>query len=221
MSKRANHWSLAVSLVAAVVSAVAVGTAGAVRSSPASLWVPAIGVRLHADLVPVGSAKGSGRFDALLVRTGPGQVRAARTLPGANTPPRGANCPPNTKPPIQARPCLIGGGQGAPPFRVPPVPPSGVHWTLVWRLSLTGVTGPASASIHLGAQGAASPILSTLCSACQALAKGHMAVTADQAQLFLKGNGYVTVQAASGQLSGQIVTGNHFFFSAPVRRASH
>ena len=39
--------------------------------------MPAIGVRLHADLVPVGSAAGSGRFDALLVRTGPGQVRAA------------------------------------------------------------------------------------------------------------------------------------------------
>jgi len=115
---------------------------------------------------------------------------------------------------------VIGGGQGAPPFPVPPVPPSGVHWTLVWRLALSGVTGPASASIHLGAQGAASPILSTLCSTCQAVSTGHLTVTADQAQLFLKGNGYVNVQAASGELSGHILIGNHFFFSAPVRRAS-
>jgi len=120
------------------------------------------------------------------------------------------------------RPCIIGGGgQGTPPLPVPPVPPSGVHWTLVWRLALSGVTGPASASIHLGTQGAASPILNTLCSACQSVATGHLAVTAAQAQLFLKGNGYVNVQAASGELSGHILTGNHFLFRAPVRRASH
>jgi hypothetical protein len=111
--------------------------------------------------------------------------------------------------------CRIGGGGGLPPFQVPPVSPVGVHWMLVWRLALSGVTGPASASIHLGTQGAASPILSTLCTTCQAVATGHMTLTADQAQLLLKGDGYINVQAASGELNGQIVIVNHFFFSAP------
>ena len=72
MSKRAIHWSGALSLVA-VVALAAVGTAGAVRSSLVSTRVPAVGFRLHAGLAPVGSATGSGRFDALL--SGPGPAR--------------------------------------------------------------------------------------------------------------------------------------------------
>jgi hypothetical protein len=218
MSKRVVHWSGALSLVAGVVLAVAVGAAGAVRSSPVPVRVPAVGFRLHADLAPVGSATGSGRFDALLIRTGPGQVRVGGTLPGASASPR-VICPPNTNP-AMGIPCRIGGGGGLPPFQVPPVPPVGVHWMLVWRLALSGVTGPASASIHLGTQGVASPILSTLCTGCQVVATGHLAVTAYQAQLLLKGDGYVDVQAASGGLSGHIVAVSHFFFSAPVRRSS-
>jgi hypothetical protein len=113
-----------------------------------------------------------------------------------------------------------GGGQGAPPLPVPPVPPVGVHWMLVWRLALSGVTGPTSASLHLGAQGAASPILTTLCRTCQAVATGHLTLIVDQAQLLLKGDGSADVQAASGELSGQIIVVNHVFFSAQVRRAS-
>jgi hypothetical protein len=49
---------------------------------------------------------------------------------------------------------------------------------------------------------------------------GHLTLTADQAQLFLKGDGYVDVSAASGELSGHIVVVGHFSFSAPVRRPS-
>jgi len=214
MSKRVTYWSGALSLVAVVVLAVAVGTAGAVRSGLVPVRVPAVGFRLHADMVPVGSATGRGRFDALLIRTGPGQVRAGGTLPGpSGSPP--VSCPPN---PRMGIPCRVG-GSGLPPFLIPCVPPVGVHWLVVWRLALSGVTGPASASIHLGTQGAASPILATLCTACQVVAKGHMAVTANQAQLLLKGDGYVNVQAASDGLSGHIVLVNHFIFSAPVRRA--
>ena len=214
MSKRVICWSGALSLVAVVVLAVAVGTAGAMRSSPGPVRVPAVGFRLHADLAPVGSATGHGRFDALLIRTGPGQVRAGGPLPGASASPR-LICPPNPRMGIA---CRIGSGGGLPPFQVPPVPPVGVHWMVVWRLALSGVTGPASASIHLGTQGAASPILSTLCTRCQVVTTGHLTVTANQAQLLLKGNGYVNVQAASGGLSGHIVVVNHFFFSAPARR---
>jgi hypothetical protein len=47
-----------------------------------------------------------------------------------------------------------------------------------------------------------------------------MSVTADQAQLFLTGHGYVDVQAVSGELSGHITVVSHATFSAPVRRTS-
>jgi len=210
MRNRAIHLGGALALVAMGALAVAVGTAGAVTSRRAAVTVPAIAVRLHADLTPVGSATGSGRFDALLIRTGPGIVRTGITLPA----PRGS-CPPN---PRSGIPCVIGAGRGFPAFPIPAVPPTGVHWMIVWRLALTGVTGPASASIHLGVKGAASPILGTLCRSCQPVTRGHMTLTADQAQLFLKGDGYVDVSAASGQLSGHIVVVGHFSFSAPVRR---
>jgi hypothetical protein len=54
----------------------------------------------------------------------------------------------------------------------------------------------------------------------QPVAPRHLTLTADQAQLFLKGDGYVDVNAASGQLNGHIVVVGHFSFSAPVRRLS-
>src|SRR4029077_18230540 len=132
MRNRTIHIAGALALVAIGALAVTVGTAGAVRSRSAAVTVPAIAVRLHADLAPVGSATGSGRFDALLIRTGPGQVRAAgATLPA----PRGS-CPPN---PRSGIPCVIGARGGFPTFPIPAVPPAGVHWMIVWRLALTGV----------------------------------------------------------------------------------
>jgi hypothetical protein len=212
--KRTIQLSGGLLLVAVVVLAVALGTARAAQ--PQALRVPAVGFRLHADVTPVGTAKGSGHFDALLVRTGLGEVRTG--LPGANVPP-GVSCPPS---PRMGAPCVIHtGGGGAPPFPMPPVPPTGVHWMLLWRLVLTGVTAPATATIHLGAEGAASPIMTTLCTGCQALVRGHMTVTADQAQQLLKGNGTVDVNAPSGELSGNIGVISHAFFTAPTQRTHH
>src|SRR2546422_8260767 len=168
MRNRAIHLGGVLSLVAMGALAIAVGTAGAVTSRRAAVTVPAIAVRLHADVTPVGPATGSGRFDALLIRTGPGLVRAGATLPA----PRGSgSCPAN---PRLGIPCVIGADRGYPAFSIPAVPPTGVHWMIVWRLALTGVTGPASASIHLGVKGAASPILAPLCSSCQPVTRGHM-----------------------------------------------
>jgi hypothetical protein len=185
----------------------AAGVAGANSNSRTRVArMPAVALRLQATLAPVGTARGSGSFDALLIRTGPGLVRVVGS-PRAPAPP--IVCPPN---PRMGIPCRIGGDW--PPF---PIPPTGIHWTLVWRLSLTGVTGPATASIHAEAQGAASPILATLCTNCLTLARGYRAITATQAQMLLKGHGYVDVQAASGELSGQIVTINHFASTLPAR----
>ncbi len=64
--------------------------------------------------------------------------------------------------------------------------------------------------------GAASTILTTLCTSCQPVSKGYRAVTASQAQMLLKNQGYVDVQAASGELAGKLVTVKHFVFTVPV-----
>jgi hypothetical protein len=117
-------------------------------------------------------------------------------------------------------PCVVGDGGGVPPFPVPPVPP-GIHWMLLWRLGLTGVTGPATATIQLGTQGTASPIMGTLCTHCQDSVRGHTTISAEQSQQLLKGNGSVDVQATSGELSGKILVVSHTFFTAPVRRTHH
>jgi hypothetical protein len=201
----------ALGLVAVIVmvALTVAGVAGSAAGSAAVVRVPAVGYRLHATLAPVGSATGSGRFDALLVRSGPGATRSSAPLPSNAILPAGCR---QTKP-LMGIACRIGGGS-LPPFTVPA---TGVHWLLVWRIALTGVTGPASANIHLGAQGAASPIMTTLCSSCQAVARGHLSVAADQSRMLLNGDGYVDVQAASGQLSGHIVTINHVYFMAPAR----
>ena len=206
IGKSVIRWGGGSLLAAATVLAVGAGTA---RAAPAP--VPALGTRLHANLTPVAAATGSGRFDALLVKTGP--FLAGGPVPGSNVSPPTV-CPPS---PLMI-PCRAGGGGGVPPFQIPPVPPTGVHWLLVWRLVLTGVTGPAKATVHLGVQGAASPILSTLCSSCRTVARGHMKLTGDQAQQLLKGNGTVDVQAASGELTGKIGVGTHFLFTARAAR---
>jgi hypothetical protein len=95
-------------------------------------------------------------------------------------------------------PCVIGGGDG------PPAPTTAARRTLVWRLGLTGITGPATATVHLGSQGAASPILTTLCTGCRSDVKGKLKLTAVQAQQLLKGNATVDVQAGSGELAGKV-----------------
>jgi hypothetical protein len=195
------------SLVVLAFVVAGVATASATRSAIV-VRVPVVAYRLHATLAPVGSATGSGRFDALLVRTGPGQAPATAS---PRVPAPGVVCPAN---PRMGVPCRIGPGAQFPPFAIPP---SGVRWTLVWRLGLTNVTGPASASIHVGMQGTASPAVGALCSNCQLLTRGHMTVSTDQALGLLKSNGYVDVQATSGELSGHIVTINHFSTVALVR----
>jgi hypothetical protein len=197
VSRRVKYVIGALSLAVLVLLVVAgVAAAGTTRSA-ALVRVPVVGYRLQATLAPVGTATGSGRFDALLVRTGPGAIPVTRS--GRVSAPR-VVCPPN---PRMGIPCRIGPGGLFPPV---PIPPTGVHWLLVWRLELTGAAGPASASIQIGTQGTASRLLGTLCANCQPLARGHMSVTLDQARLLLHGQGYIDVQAASGELNGRIVT---------------
>src|SRR5579872_3825077 len=71
--------------VSAVVSLAAAGWAVA---APGALGVPAVGYRLAAQLTAAqeapastGAASAKGRFDGLLVRTGPGQAAKVGPLP--------------------------------------------------------------------------------------------------------------------------------------------
>jgi hypothetical protein len=208
MSTRSKHTIGALSLGVLALLAVGAAVARATPSAPA-VRVPVAGYRLHATLSPIGSAVGSGRFDAVLVRRGPGSTAPSGSPP---VPAPRVTCPPD---PRMGIPCRIGPGG---PFPPTPIAPIGVHWMLVWRLALTGVTGPASASVHIGTQGTAGPLLNVLCSNCQTLERGHLIVTADRAELLLNGHGYVDVQAARGGLSGHIVTVGHFVTMPHARK---
>ena len=193
-------------LLAALAAGIAVASAA---ESVLVVRVPVVGYRLHATLSPVGSATDSGRFDALLVRTGRGTIPVSGA-PRVPAPP--IACTPSLRMGI---PCRIGPVGQFPPF---PIPPTGVHWTLVWRLALTGITGPVNATVQIGTRGSVSQLLATLCTSCQSSAKGHLSVTASQARLLLTRQSYVDVQAATGELSGRIVVVNWFATTSPVRR---
>jgi hypothetical protein len=206
MNTRAIRIFGAFSLV--VLALLIAGAEGAISAGTVTR-VPIVAYRLHATLTPVGSATGSGHFDALLIKSGPGQTRVAGSPLGPTSP---VVCSPNPRMGIS---CRIGGSGQLPPVSIPA---TGVHWTLIWRLRLADVTGPATASIHADTQGAASPTLTTLCTSCQALAKGHLTLTPNQSQLLLTGDSDVDVQTTSGQLTGQIVTVTHFFTMALARR---
>jgi hypothetical protein len=94
----------------------------------------------------------------------------------------------------QAGQTRLGGG--------PPV------WRLVWRLTYSGLSSPATgAQIHTGAQGASGPHIAGLCGPCATVTKGSMELNATQALTLLRGNAYVQVATAnnpSGEIRGQI-----------------
>jgi hypothetical protein len=81
-------------------------------------------------------------------------------------------------------------------------------WRLVWRLTYSGLSSPAtSAQIHIGAQGASGPQLAALCGPCALATRGSMEVTAAQAAALLQGNAYAlvaTVNNPGGEIRGQI-----------------
>jgi hypothetical protein len=86
--------------------------------------------------------------------------------------------------------------------------PAPFVWRLVWRLTYSGLSSPAtSAQIHTGALGVVGPHVAGLCSPCGTVARGTMTLSAAQAKVLLKGSGYVqlaTVDNPSGELRGEI-----------------
>ena len=170
-----------------------------------SARVPAAGVRLAAQLtvaqeVPAVTAPAAakGHFDAFLVRTGPGRTAGVRSLPSGCTFKR----PPRSGLPDRI---LCPGGLVVTLPRA-----AGVRWMLAWRLTFSGLSGPATAAhVHLGIQGHAGAVAIPLCGPCSSPNRGVASVTPAQATALLHAGSYVNVHSAQnpgGEIRGQIAS---------------
>ncbi len=178
-------------------------TPGQARPAPAAAH--ARGWLLTATLTaPDGPAGARGTFVGLLVHTGPGTVHAGVLpfAPGCTILAPGGGFQPGLRGRGVANRIVCG---GIPAFPVTP----GVHWILGWRLTYSGLSGPATgATVRTGAPGAAGVLVASLCTQCTSGTFGHREITADQAAALLDGKGFVsvsTVEHPGGEISGQIV----------------
>ena len=191
----------ALALLGAGLATVATGVllaVGPAAASPAS--VHAAAYRLTATLTPAqevpavqAPAGAGGHFNAVLFRTGLGTARIA-ALAGCKilAPPRRSGLPTKIK---------CGGS-------VATLPGAPGQWRLVWHLSVTHLTGPATAAdIHLASIGAAAPPMFALCGPCASTAHGTHVIEASQAASLASDSSYVNVDTTahpSGEVRGQI-----------------
>ncbi len=205
MRKHTRKRAVRMSVLAALGGALVFVAAGLALAAPSSPQTASAGYRLTAQLtaaqeVPAGtgSTSAKGRFDGLLVRTGPGQAAKVGALP--------AGCKVVSPSPRSGLPTKIVCDNGRLTLPLPKV--AGVRWTLAWRLTFSGLTGPATAAhIHLGAIGHAGPVEIPLCGPCATTVKGTSPVTATQATALLHGGDYANVHTAKnmgGEIRGQI-----------------
>jgi hypothetical protein len=185
----------------ALLTIVATGivlAAGSAAASRAAIHASAF--RLTATLTPsqevpaVQAPAGAiGHFHGVLFRTGIGTARIASL----------AGCTVLVPPHRSGLPLRINCGGGA-----VVLPGAAGQWRLVWRLSVSGLSGPPTAAdIHLAAAGHAAAPAFVLCGPCQVATHGMVAVGADQATSLARGDSYVNVDTAahpSGEIRGQI-----------------
>ena len=179
---------------AVVIAAVVTGVAVAATS------VNAVAYRLNATLTPsqvvpaVQAPAGAvGHFHGVLIRSGIGATRLASLAgckvvqpPGRSGLPTKLNC----------------SGANA---SLPSVPG---QWRLFWRLSVSGLSGPAMhAAIHIAPAGHTAAAMAAMCAPCAPISHGTLALTADQAATLLNNAAYVDVATAAhpdGEIRGQI-----------------
>jgi hypothetical protein len=186
--------ALAFLAVLAVVAAVGASTAGA-RTN-----VAAVAYRLTASMTPsqvvpaiTAPAGASGHFHGILFRSGTGAARVATM----------AGCKVVVAPRRSGLPTRINcGGSVA-------VMPAAGQWRLIWRLSYSHLSGPATgAAIHIAPAGHTAAPLTKICAPCAPLSHGSMTVTNDQASALASNAAYVDVSTAAhpdGEIRGQIV----------------
>jgi hypothetical protein len=189
----------------AAIAIVAVGIAAGAAGARTHVSVAAY--RLTANLtagqeVPAVQAPttAAGHFHGVLFRSGLTPAKAA-SLAGCKViaPPRRSGLP--TK--------LSCGGS------VVTMPAAG-QWRLIWRLTYSGLTGPATRiDIHVAPVGHAAPPTFALCAPCHpvstsngSLTHGSMTLTSDQATSLSSTSSYVNVDTTAhpgGEIRGQIV----------------
>lgn len=185
----------------AALAVVATAIAMAAGSAFAATSVNAVAYRLTATLTPsqvvpaVQAPAGAvGHFHGVLFRSGAGAARIA-ALAGCKIvqPPRRSGLPTGVN---------CGGARGT-------LPGAPGQWRLVWRLSVSGLSGPAtSAAIHMAPAGHTAAPAFAMCAPCRTVSHGQLALTADQATSLAGNAAYVDVSTAAhpdGEIRGQIV----------------
>jgi hypothetical protein len=85
---------------------------------------------------------------------------------------------------------------------------SGAGATVAWKLTFSGLTGPANAAhIHIGARGQAGPVSLPLCGPCTSGMTGTGNATAELVSALEAGRAYVNVHTAqnpAGEIRGQV-----------------
>ena len=186
--------SAALAVVATAI-AMATGTAFAATS------VNAVAYRLKATLTPsqvvpaVQAPAGAiGHFRGVLIRSGAGAARVAAL----------AGCKVVQAPRRSGLPTKLNCGGAS--VTLPAAPG---QWRFFWRLSVFGLSGPAtSAAIHMAAVGHSAAPAFAMCAPCRTVSHGQLAMTADQASSLANNAAYVDVTTAAhpdGEIRGQIV----------------
>ena len=187
--------------LAAVLTVVAAGVAMSAATAGARTNVSAVAYRLNATLTPgqvvpaiSAPAAAAGHFHGILFRSGIGAARVAAL----------AGCKVVVAPRRSGLPTRINCGGS-----VAVLPGAPGQWRLVWRLSYSGLSGPATgAAIHIAPAGHSAAPLTRICAPCAPISHGTLSVTADQATALTNNAAYVDVSTAAhpdGEIRGQIV----------------
>jgi CHRD domain len=174
----------------------ALAVAGAARAD-----IHAVAYRLTATLTPgqevpavQAPTAAIGHFNGVLLRSGIGAARVGAL----------AGCKVVTAPRRIGLPTRLNCGGS-----IVTMPGAPGQWRLVWRLSVSGLSGPATgADLHMAPVGHAAPPAFALCGPCQSVSHGHMVLTAGQASALATNAAYVNVDTAAnpgGEIRGQIM----------------
>jgi hypothetical protein len=187
---------------AGVLAVLAAGIVLAAGTASAGTKVHAAAYRLTATLTPnqvvpavQAPAGATGHFHGILIMSGPGAIKAA-ALAGCKIV--------SSVPKRSGLPFRINCGNGA----VGTVPGAAGQWRLIWRLSVSHLSGPATgAFIHLAAPGLSAEPSFKLCAPCVANSHGVMALSSTHAATLSSSSEYVDVTTAAhpnGEIRGQI-----------------
>jgi CHRD domain len=186
--------------LAAVLAVIATGVALSAATAGARTNVNAVAYRLTATLTPgqvvpaiSAPASASGHFHGILFRSGVGAAKVAAL----------AGCKVVVAPRRSGLPTRINcGGSVA-------VMPAAGQWRLIWQLSYSGLSGPATgAAVHIAPAGHAAAALTRICAPCAPVSHGSLSMSAGQAASLTTNSAYVDVSTAAhpgGEIRGQIV----------------